>query len=44
MFCYYVNFKDGKYLFRFYLARQQFKEAAKTALIIATEEQNAGNS
>lgn len=34
--------KDGKYLFRLYLARHQYKEATKTALIIATEEQNAG--
>lgn len=34
--------KDGKYLFRLYLARNQYKEATKTALIIATEEQNAG--
>ena len=32
----------GKFLFRFYLARQQYKEASKTAMIIATEEQNAG--
>ena len=29
-------------MFRFYLARQQYKEASKTAMIIATEEQNAG--
>lgn len=35
--------KDGKYLFRFYLARGQLKEAAKTAIVIAGEEQNAGN-
>lgn len=35
-------FKDGKYLFRLYLARRQYKEATKTALIIASEEQNAG--
>ena len=34
--------QDGKFLFRFYLARQQYKEATKTALIIATEEQNSG--
>ncbi|KZS07049.1 Outer segment 6 [Daphnia magna] len=35
--------KDGKYLFRLYLARHQYREATKTAIIIATEEQNAGN-
>ncbi|EFX73748.1 hypothetical protein DAPPUDRAFT_324995 [Daphnia pulex] len=35
--------KDGKYLFRLYLARRQYREATKTAIIIATEEQNAGN-
>ena len=31
--------KDAKYLFRLYMARKQYKEAAKTAVIIAREEQ-----
>ncbi|XP_076236024.1 intraflagellar transport protein Oseg6 isoform X2 [Calliopsis andreniformis] len=31
--------KDPKYLFRLYMARKQYKEAAKTAIIIANEEQ-----
>ncbi|XP_076359241.1 WD repeat-containing protein 19-like isoform X2 [Tachypleus tridentatus] len=35
--------KDFKYLFRLYMALRQFKEAAKTATVIAREEQNAGN-
>ncbi|PAA79483.1 hypothetical protein BOX15_Mlig021619g2, partial [Macrostomum lignano] len=35
--------KDAKYLFRLYMALKQFKEAARTAVIIAREEQNAGN-
>ena len=35
--------KDAKFLFRLYMARQQYKEAAKTAVIIAREEQAAGN-
>ena len=35
--------KDAKYLFRLYMARSQFKEAAKTAIIIAREEQAQGN-
>ena len=35
--------KDAKYLFRLYMARKQYKEAAKTAVIIAREEQAAGN-
>jgi len=35
--------KDAKYLFRLYMARKQYKEAAKTAVIIAREEQSAGN-
>ena len=35
--------KDAKYLFRLYMARNQYKEAAKTAIIIAREEQAQGN-
>ncbi|XP_076036473.1 intraflagellar transport protein Oseg6 [Oratosquilla oratoria] len=35
--------KDAKYLFRLYMAKQQYREAAKTAIIIAREEQNSGN-
>lgn len=35
--------KDAKYLFRLYMALQQYREAARTAIIIAREEQAAGN-
>lgn len=35
--------KDPKYLFRLYMARRQYREAAKTAIIIANEEQINGN-
>ncbi|KAK7098094.1 WD repeat-containing protein 19-like [Littorina saxatilis] len=35
--------KDAKYLFRLYMALKKFPEAARTAIIIAREEQNAGN-
>ncbi|XP_061736502.1 WD repeat-containing protein 19 [Nerophis ophidion] len=35
--------KDAKYLFRLYMALQQYREAGRTAIIIAREEQNAGN-
>jgi len=35
--------KDAKYLFRLYMAKGQYKEAAKTAIIIAREEQAQGN-
>lgn len=35
--------KDPKLLFRLYMARKQFKEAAKAAVIIANQEQIAGN-
>jgi len=35
--------KDAKYLFRLYMALHQHREAARTAIIIAREEQNAGN-
>ncbi|XP_076446829.1 WD repeat-containing protein 19-like isoform X2 [Babylonia areolata] len=35
--------KDAKYLFRLYMALKKYPEAARTAIIIAREEQNAGN-
>ncbi|KAM8842536.1 WD repeat-containing protein 19 [Synchiropus picturatus] len=35
--------KDPKYLFRLYMALQQYREAARTAIIIAREDQCAGN-
>uniref|UniRef100_A0A5K3EM40 WD repeat-containing protein 19 n=1 Tax=Mesocestoides corti TaxID=53468 RepID=A0A5K3EM40_MESCO len=35
--------KDPRYLFRLYMALQQYREAARTAVIIAREEQNNGN-
>ncbi|XP_058458948.1 WD repeat-containing protein 19 isoform X2 [Malaya genurostris] len=35
--------KDPKLLFRLYMAKMQFKEAAKAAMIIANQEQIAGN-
>ncbi|CAD5124243.1 DgyrCDS12539 [Dimorphilus gyrociliatus] len=35
--------KDAKYLFRLYMALNQFEEAARTAIIIAREEQIGGN-
>ncbi|XP_071786835.1 WD repeat-containing protein 19-like isoform X1 [Asterias amurensis] len=35
--------KDAKYLFRLYMALKQHREAARTAIIIAREEQIAGN-
>ena len=35
--------KDAKYVFRIYMALQQYREAAKTAIIIAREDQSAGN-
>uniref|UniRef100_S4RCS6 WD repeat-containing protein 19 n=1 Tax=Petromyzon marinus TaxID=7757 RepID=S4RCS6_PETMA len=35
--------KDAKYLFRLYMALKQYHEAARTAIIIAREEQAAGN-
>lgn len=37
------NPKDAKYLFRLYMALKKYGEAARTAIIIAREEQNAGN-
>ncbi|XP_052537680.1 WD repeat-containing protein 19 isoform X1 [Tympanuchus pallidicinctus] len=35
--------KDAKYLFRLYMALKQYREAARTAIIIAREEQRSGN-
>ena len=35
--------QDAKYLFRLYMAKKQYREAAKTAIIIAENEQSAGN-
>lgn len=35
--------KDPKYLFRLYMARKYFKDAAKTAVIIGSQEQISGN-
>lgn len=35
--------KDPKFLFGLYMARKQFKEAAKTAIIISNQEQISGN-
>ncbi|KAJ8281320.1 hypothetical protein GJAV_G00066160 [Gymnothorax javanicus] len=35
--------KDAKYLFRLYMALKHYREAARTAIIIAREEQSAGN-
>lgn len=35
--------KEPKLLFRLYMARKQFKEAAKTSIIISGQEQIAGN-
>ncbi|XP_071315895.1 WD repeat-containing protein 19-like isoform X2 [Trachinotus anak] len=35
--------KDAKYLFHLYMALQQYREAARTAIIITREEQCAGN-
>jgi WD repeat-containing protein 19 len=35
--------KDAKYIFKLYMSLGQFREAARTAVIIAREEQAAGN-
>lgn len=35
--------KDARYLFKLYMARKQFKEAARTAVVIANEEQINGS-
>lgn len=36
--------QDAKYLFRLYMALQQYGDAARTAIIIAREDQNAGTN
>ena len=36
--------QDAKYLFRLYMALKKYPEAARTAIIIAREEQNAGRA
>uniref|UniRef100_A0A8C5X1D6 WD repeat-containing protein 19 n=1 Tax=Malurus cyaneus samueli TaxID=2593467 RepID=A0A8C5X1D6_9PASS len=35
--------QDAKYLFRLYMALKQYRDAARTAVIIAREEQRSGN-
>ncbi|KAL5510224.1 hypothetical protein EMCRGX_G005734 [Ephydatia muelleri] len=35
--------KDAKYLFRLYMALGEYREAARTAILIAREDQTAGN-
>ena len=40
-FCWLFS-QDVKYLFRLYMSLKQYREAAQTALIIAAEEQAAG--
>ena len=35
--------QDAKYLFRLYMALEQYHEAARTAILIAREDQAAGN-
>ena len=35
--------QDAKFLFKLYLAIGQYKEAARTAILIAKEDQAAGN-
>lgn len=35
--------KDPRFLFRLYMSRKQFREAAKTSIIISSQEQIAGN-
>lgn len=40
--CYWFVHQDAKYLFRLYMALKQYREAARTAIIIAREEQSAG--
>lgn len=37
------NPKDAKYIFKLYMSLGQFKEAARTAIIIGREEQTLGN-
>ena len=40
---FFLVFQEAKYLFRLYMALKQYREAARTAIIIAREDQNAGN-
>jgi WD repeat-containing protein 19 len=40
--CLYLFVKDTKYIFKLYMSLGQFKEAARTAIIIAREEQTLG--
>ena len=35
--------QDAKYLFRLYMALEQYRDAARTAILIAREDQAAGN-
>ena len=37
------SFQDAKYLFRLYLSLEQHREAARTAILIAREDQASGN-
>lgn len=39
----YTYLQDAKYLFRLYMALEQYREAARTAILIAREDQAAGN-
>lgn len=39
-----LSSQDAKYLFRLYMALQQYREAARTAIIIAREEQCTGTN
>ena len=39
----FVLLQDAKYLFQMYMALRQFPEAARTAILIAREDQTAGN-
>ena len=38
-----TSMQDAKYLFRMYMALEQFTEASRTAILIAREDQEAGN-
>ena len=40
---YAIVLQDAKYLFQLYMALKQFPEAARTAILIAREDQTAGN-
>lgn len=42
LICLCILTKEAKYLFRLYMALKQYREAARTAIIIAREEQCAG--